>query len=111
MPLKILTCTCGNSSNLARNALKGAKNVPWLEVPIVRGKKETLKVLDSLPEFVQNSPEVKALRATLAHKSKFVVFLGYSTPNEAVIWTDVASGKIKDKLRGQMIAERYYSEP
>lgn len=111
MPLKILTCTCGNSSNLARNTLKQVKNVPWLEVPIVKGKKETIKELDALPDFVKNSAEVKAFRAMLTHKSKFVVFLGYSTASKAVIWADVASGKIKEKLDAQLIVEKYYSEP
>lgn len=111
MPLKVYVCTCGGSENSARQLLKAAKNVPWLEVPIVKGKKATLDAFDKLPDFVKESADLKALRGMLSHKSKFVIFLGYSTPNQAVIWADVASGKMKEKLDGQMIAERYFSEP
>lgn len=111
MPLKVYVCTCGGSENSARQLLKAAKNVPWLEVPIVKGKKATLDAFDKLPDFVKESADLKALRGMLNHKSKFVIFLGYSTPNQAVIWADVASGKMKEKLDGQMIAERYFSEP
>lgn len=110
MPLKILACTCGNSANLARNVLKAVKGMPWLEFPVTRGKKKVLDEIETLPDFVKNSEQVRALKAMLTHKSKFVVFLGYSTPKQAVIWTDVASGKIKEKLDGQLIAERYYRE-
>ena len=111
MPLKVYVCTCGGSENSARQLLKAAKNVPWLEVPIVKGKKAALDAFDKLPDFVKESADLKALRGMLNHKSKFVIFLGYSTPNQAVIWADVASGKMKEKLDGQMIAERYFSEP
>lgn len=111
MPLKIYICTCGGSENTARQLLKTSKNVPWLEVPIIKGKKATLAAFDKLPDFVKESADLKALRGMLSHKSKFVIFLGYSTPNKAVIWADVASGKMKEKLDAQMIAERYYNEP
>lgn len=111
MPLNVYVCTCGGSENTARQLLKASKNVPWLEVPIVKGKKATLAAFEKLPDFVKNSAEVKALNGMLGHKSKFVIFLGYSTPNQAVIWADVASGKMKEKLDGQMIAERYFKEP
>lgn len=108
MPLKIFACTCGNSTNLARRTLKQAKNVPWLEFPITRGKKLVMKEMEELPDFVKNSAEYKALKAMLGHKSKFVVFFGYSTETQAVIWADVASGKLQEKLDGQLIAEKYY---
>lgn len=111
MPLKIYACTCGNSSNLARNVLKKVKDMQWLEFPVVRGKKEVEKDMNSLPDFVKNSPEYKALKSMLSHKSKFVVFFGYSTKFQAVIWTDVASGKIEDKTDAQLIAEKYYNIP
>ena len=111
MPLKIYICTCGGSENTARQILKTSKNVPWLEVPIIKGKKATLAALDKLPDFVKNSSELKALKGMLGHKSKFVIFLGYSTQYEAVIWADVASGRMKEKVDSQLIAERYYSEP
>lgn len=111
MPLKVYVCTCGGSENTARQILKTSKNVPWLQVPIVKGKKATLSELEKLPEFVKKSSEYKSLIGLLGHKSKFVIFLGYSTEHEAVIWSDVASGRMKEKVDGQLIAERYYHEP
>lgn len=111
MPLKVYVCTCGGSENTARQILKSCKNVPWLQVPIVKGKKASLAALEKLPDFVKSSSEYKALISMLGHKSKFVIFLGYSTPHEAVIWADVASGRMKEKVDGQLIAERYFSEP
>lgn len=111
MPLKIYACTCGNSANLARNALKNVKGIKWLEFPVIRGKKLVLKDMESLPDFVKNSAEYKAFKATLSHKSKFVVFLGYSTEYQAVIWSDIAGGKTKEKIDAQLIAEKYWNIP
>lgn len=111
MPLKVYVCTCGGSENTARQLLKAAKNVPWLQVPIIKGKNKTAAELEKLPQFVKDSAEFKALKAMLIHKSKFVIFLGYSTEHQAVIWADVASGKMKEKLDGQTIAEKYYAIP
>jgi len=111
MPLKVYTCTCGGAENTARQLLKAAKGVKWLEVPVVKGKNKVAAELEKLPEFVKNSPQFKALKAMIGHKSKFVVFLGYSTEHQAVIWADVASGKLSEKLDGQMIAEKYHNLP
>ena len=111
MPLKILACTCGNSANLARNTLKKIKGFPWLEFPVTRGKQKVIKELEAMPDFVKASEQYRALRAMLTHKSKFVVFFGYSTENQAVIWADVASGKLQEKIDAELIAEKYEKLP
>ena len=94
MPIKVYVCTCGGSENTARQLLKASKVKDWLKTPIVK-----------------ESAQFKALKALLSHKSRFVVFLGYSTAHQAVIWADVAGGRLSEKLDGQAIAEKYYNLP
>lgn len=111
MPLKVYACTCGGSENTARQILKTAKIADWLKVPVVKGKNKVAADMEKLPEFVKNSAQYKALRGLLTHKSKFVVFFGYSTEHQAVIWADVAGGRLSGKIDGQIIAEKYYKLP
>lgn len=111
MPVKIYACTCGGSENTARQILKSAKVADWLKVPVTKGKNRVAAEMEKLPQFVRNSAQFKALKGMLTHKSRFVVFLGYSTAHEAVIWADVASGKFSEKLDGQAIVEKYYKLP
>lgn len=111
MPIKVYVCTCGGSENTARQLLKASNVKDWLNTPIVKGKNRVAADMEKLPAFVKESAQFKALKALLTHKSRFVVFLGYSTAHQAVIWADVAGGRLSEKLDGQAIAEKYYNLP
>lgn len=106
MPIMLVSCTCGGVESLLRGTLKKVEGIDWLNVPIHKGKTATRKAITTLPKAVQEDPSIRALLSTIQHKSKYAVVIGYT--DSFAIWSDVASGRTKDKIDAQVIAEKYY---
>ena len=103
--LMLLTCDCGGAEPMARSVLKSAGVKEWLKTPIARGRQKATEWLDSLPETLKHTPEYQALQSSLKNRGKFSVVVGFTT-NEFK-WADVGSGKINEKLDGEVIAKHF----
>lgn len=103
--IKVIACTCGGVERLARTTLRngGMKNA--LEVPITRGKKESMRELASLPETCKETAQYKALLDYVSKAGRFVIIVGYS--DNDMRWMDVSRGTIKEKLDGELIVEHF----
>ena len=103
--LMLLTCDCGGAEPLARSILKTAGVENWLKVPIARGRQAALKWVDSLPPELASLPEVGALRSSISGRGKFSIVVGYT--QSELKWAAVGSGRLQEKLDGEVIAKHY----
>lgn len=103
--IQLLTCDCGGAEPLARSVLKTAGVKDWLKTPIARGRQKATEWLDSLPETLKQTPEYQALQLSLKGRGKFSVVVGFSTTEFK--WADVGSGRINEKLDGEVIAKHF----
>lgn len=103
--IRLLTCDCGGAEPLARSVLKSAGIEDWLKTPISRGRQNALDWLASLPEELQKTPEYGALMLSMKGRGRFSVVVGYS--KDEFKWADVGSGKINEKLDGEVIAKHF----
>ena len=103
--IQLLTCDCGGAEPIARSVLKSAGVENWLKIPIARGRQNALKWLESLPQELQRTPEHGALMLSLKGRGKFSVVVGYS--GDEFKWADVGSGRLNEKLDGEVIAKHF----
>lgn len=103
--IQLLTCDCGGAEPLARSVLKSAGIENWLKVPIVRGRTNALNWLENLPEELKALPEYGALMLSLKGRGKFSIVLGYTS--DEMKWADVGSGRLNEKLDGEIIASHF----
>ena len=103
--LQILICDCSGSESIARSVLKSAGVQNWLKVPIVKGKQNAAMWLDALPDALRQTPELQALKLSLKSRGKFSVIVGYTQTEFK--WADVGSGKLNEKLDGEIIAKHF----
>ena len=105
MSVMLLTCDCGGAEPLARSVLKSAGVQNWLKTPIVKGRQNATMWLDTLPEKIKSLPEFQALQLSLKNRGRFSVVVGYTASEFK--WADVGSGKINEKLDGEVIAKHF----
>lgn len=103
--IRILICDCSGSEPLARSVLKSAGVEDWLKAPIERGRQRSVSWLESLPDQLKQTPEYGALQLSLKGRGRFSIIVGYT--NDVFKWADVGSGKLSDKLDGEVLAKRF----
>lgn len=103
--IRLLTCDCGGAEPLARSVLRSAGVNDWLKTPISRGRQNAMDWLVTLPDNLKALPEYGALVLSLKGRGRFSVVVGY-TANEFK-WADVGSGKMSDKLDGEVLAKHF----
>lgn len=103
--LTLLVCNCGGAEPLARSVLKEAGVNDWLTTPLIKGNKNCLEWLNKLPTELRTMDVVDALFMMIKNHGRFAVVVGYD--GEHFRWSDVASGNIKAKLDGEVIAKQF----
>lgn len=103
--IQLLTCDCGGAEPLARSVLKSAGVKDWLKTPIARGRQKAIAWLEALPDNLKKTPEYQALQLSLKGRGRFSIVVGFTT--DEFKWADVGSGKINEKLDGEVIAKHF----
>lgn len=103
--IMLLTCDCGGAEEMVRRPLKKAGVEDWLGVPLRKGATSVKLFLDQLPEEVQETVMVGALRELLESKSNYAVVFGWD--ETGVTWTNVSDGTITSPLDAEAIVERF----
>lgn len=99
--IKVVTCTCGGAERTARDVLLKGDMPDYMEYPITKGKSQSLKELEELPDEYKAKPEYKAMLNYIRNSGRFVIILGYK--DGAMRWADVSRGTIKEKIDGEII--------
>lgn len=103
MPIKVCTCLCGSTDQLARQTLKQFGYPDWLSIQIPQGKEKSLRMLELMPQF----PEVEMLRNFLKDASKWVVIIGWD--DESCRWSDIAHNSNKSRIEAEFVVQKYQS--
>ena len=103
--IAIVTCTCGGAENMARTVLKNGGHPNWLNEPVAQGKSQTKYVLDALRSRYKDDPAFQALEQFTSKAGKYIVVIGYD--KNVFKWTDVARGKLKDRIDGEIIVKEF----
>lgn len=103
--IAIITCACGGAEEMARSILRQADYKDWLKMPIAKGKDQSKYVMDSLRGKYQNDDNFKALDGYYPNRSSYIVIIGYD--KGVFKWADVARGKIKERLDGELIVRDF----
>lgn len=103
--IAVITCACGGAEEMARSILRQGEYEDWLKMPIAKGKDQSKYVMDSLRSRYQNNDNFKALDAYYPGRSSYIVVIGYDKDNFK--WADVARGKIKERLDGEIIVRNF----
>ena len=90
---------------MARAVLKSAGVRNWLKTPIVKGRQRAINWLNGLPENLNKTPECQALIKSIKDRGRFSVVVGFTT--NMFRWADVGSGKVNEKLDGEIIAKHF----
>lgn len=106
MSLVVITCECGGSENLVRQALHryGYKN--WAMEPIVKGKSKSLAEVEALIRKFPDSTILKALFAHINNNSKWCVILGYDYNGNSK-WSDISHNDMKSDVEAESIVENF----
>ena len=100
--LKAVACHCGSSDNLVRGKLHKFHCPQALSLPIIKGKEQSLKVLNTLPQF----PEVAELRVHIQNASKWAVIIGYD--GERLRWVDLANGQyVQNDVDAELLLKHF----
>lgn len=99
--IKIVACHCGSSEGLIRGFLKNIGFKDWIDIPIAKGKDNSMAVLNQLPP----TPEKDMLRSFLKDASKWAVIIGY-TENE-MKWSDIAHNGPKSRIEAEFVVRSF----
>lgn len=100
--LKAVACHCGSSDNLVRGKLRKFHHPQTLTLPIIKGKEQSLKVLDTVPQF----PETMELREHIRNASKWAVLIGYD--DERLRWVDLANGQyVQNDVDAELLLKHF----
>lgn len=101
MPIKVCTCRCGSTDQLARQTLKRYGYPDWLSIPIPQGKEASRRLLEQIPRY----PEIEMLDNYLQSASKWVVIIGYG--DGACRWTDIAHNGQNSRIEAEFIISTF----
>lgn len=87
MAISVIACQCGSSDKLVRQKLFKYGYSDYLSIPVPKGKDNSRRVLDSLPQH----PEISEIRKYLEGVSKYAIVIGYDEDDCG--WVDLANGK------------------
>ena len=101
MPISVVTCKCGSTEQLARRFLNRAGYIHWADIPIVKGKEESLRLIGGLPHY----PELDMLTNYIKSASKWVVIIGWN--ENGCRWADLVHSPTKSDVEGQVIVDTF----
>lgn len=101
MPIRVCTCNCGSTDQLARSFLHDAGYKDFLSIQIPRGKEASRQMLQTMPPY----PEVEMLDNYLREASKWVVIIGWN--ENGCRWSDIAHNATKSRIDAKLIVETF----
>lgn len=101
MPIKIVTCQCGSTEQLARRLLQRAGYEGWMTIPVIKGKEKSRSVAQSLAGY----PEAQMLDNYLKDASKWVVIIGWN--ENGCRWSDIAHHAPRSEVDAKLIVETF----
>lgn len=105
--IKIFACTCGGVDQLARTVLKEGGHPDWLNVPITKGRQESMRQLEKLKPLLGMNAGYNALYEKLnGGAGKYTIVFGYNQDG-AVRWADISRGAIKEMMDAQIIVSEF----
>lgn len=105
--IKVFACTCGGVDQLVRTALKDGGHPDWLNMPITKGRQESIRELDSLKPLLGMNAGFNALYDKLkSGAGKYIIIFGY-TKEGAVRWSDISRGTIKEMMDAEIIVSEF----
>lgn len=104
--LSIVTCDCGSSEQLVRQALHRYEYKNWAMEIIRKGKSASLTEVERLIRMFPDSPELKALFAHINNNSKWCVIIGYNDDGN-VRWADISRSDMKSDIEAELITQNF----
>lgn len=101
--LLLFRCSCGGSENLIRKTLQKAKYKDWLRAPIVVGKNDSIRFLES-SDLPKDNVEIRSLIRYLKGASKFAIILGVR--DGLIKWANLSDGTQTSILDAKVIVEK-----
>ncbi len=103
--ISVVTCECGSSENLVRQALHRYEYKNWAMEPIVKGKAKSLQVVEDLLRKYPRNPQLEALFSFINGTGKWAVILGYD--NREVKWADISRNDFKSDIDAENIVNDF----
>lgn len=103
--IKLLTCDCGSSEQLVRQALHRYGYYGWAMTPITKGKSACLNVVEGLIREHQDYPALQMLFSHIKNNSKWVVVLGIN--EYGARWSDISHNDMKSDVDAEVIVEEF----
>lgn len=103
--ISIVTCECGSSEGLVRQALHRYKYKKWGTEPITKGKTQSLQVVEDLLRKYPRNPQLEALFSHINNTGKWAVILGYN--DSGVKWSDISHNDMQSDVDAELIVENF----
>lgn len=102
--LYALCCRCANSEPRMRTFLHECHYDRWQTLPAVKGKRECLNFLETLP-YSNFDKEIDKLKGYIRRQSSWSIVIGTDGTNYQ--WADLGHSKLKEKLDAEIIVKEY----
>lgn len=103
--IKIITCECGSSENLVRQALHRYEYKNWAMEPIVKGKAKSLQVVEDLLRRYPRNQKLEALFSMINNTGKWATIIGYD--DNDVMWSDISHGDFKSDVEAENVVRDF----
>lgn len=97
----VIACHCGSSDSLVRGFLKSVGYPEWMDIPVIRGKDNSIAFLNQLPP----TPEKEMLGSFLKDASKWAVIIGYT--DDQMRWSDIAHNGPKSRIEAEFVVKSF----
>ena len=105
MSLSIVTCDCGSSEQLVRQALHRYEYVGWATEPIKKGKTASLTEVERLIREFPDDLGIRGLYSHINNTGKWCVIIGYDS--KSIRWADIAHNDLKSDVDAERIVEDF----
>lgn len=103
--LSIVTCDCGSSEQLVRQALHRYEYKNWAMEPIKKGKSASLAEVERLIRSFPDNQDLKALFSFINNTGKWCVIIGYK--DDTVRWSDISRHDEKSDIEAEIIVSNF----
>ena len=104
--IKIVTCECGSSEQLVRQALHRYEYKNWAMEPIKKGKTASLTEVEALIRKFPDNSDFKSLYAHINNNGKWCVIIGYDKSGNAR-WSDISRNDMKSDVEAELIVQNF----